>query len=144
MTVTPPSGFLSAVPGLFFHHVGIACRAFAAEEEVFSALGYTRESEEFMDPIQGIFGVFLIGEGPRLELLRETAEGQRLTPWLRKGIKLYHFGYEVDDMDRAIAQLRAFGAGLVVAPVPAVAFGGRKIAFFMLPNRLLIELISRG
>jgi len=31
---------------------------------------------------------------------------------------------------------------LIVAPVPAVAFGGRKIAFLMLPNRLLIELIE--
>jgi hypothetical protein len=30
----------------------------------------------------------------------------------------------------------------VVAPVPAVAFGGRLIAFVMMPNMLLVELIA--
>jgi xylulokinase len=42
----------------------------------------------------------------------------------------------------AIDALRAQRAKVAVAPVPAAAFGGREIAFLMLPNRLLIELIA--
>jgi hypothetical protein len=28
--------------------------------------------------------------------------------------------------------------------MPAVAFGGREIAFVVLPNRLLVELVAAG
>jgi hypothetical protein len=32
----------------------------------------------------------------------------------------------------------------MVAPVPAVAFGGRAIAFLLMPNLLLLELVESG
>jgi len=131
-----------SVPGLVFHHVGVACRDFGVEERAFAALGYEREGNDFVDPIQGIHGRFLVGTGPRLELLREQVEGTTLTPWLRKGITLYHLAFEAADLADAMARLIALGAKVVTGPVPAVAFGGRDIAFFMLPNRQMIELIS--
>jgi hypothetical protein len=58
-------------------------------------------------------------------------------------VKLYHLAYETTNLDAAIAVQRASGAKLVVKPVEAVAFQGRKVAFVMLRNRLLIELIAR-
>lgn len=130
------------IPGLVFHHVGVACGDFAKEEAVFAGLGYRREGEDFKDPAQGIEGRFLVGAGPRLELLRNLEGRDTLTPWLRKGIRFYHLAYEVNDLSAASDRLTAAGAKIVVAPVPAVAFHGRKIAFFMLPNLSLIELIS--
>jgi len=126
-----------------FHHVGVACRDPDREEKTFEALGYRLESAEFFDPIQGIHGRFLIGGGPRLELLRNHAEPGVLTPWLQKGIRFYHLAYETSDLERQAASLAAGGAKQVVAPVPAVAFGGRLISFHMLPNLTLVELISR-
>ncbi|HET9669902.1 MAG TPA: VOC family protein [Casimicrobiaceae bacterium] len=133
---------MNAVEGLAFHHVGVACTAIAAEERFFAMLGYRPEGEIFDDPVQGIRGRFLAGQSPRVELL-EPLGGTKgvLAPWLAQGVKLYHLAYLVPQLAPAIDSMRAQRAKLVVAPVPAVAFGGREIAFLMLPNRLLVELI---
>jgi methylmalonyl-CoA/ethylmalonyl-CoA epimerase len=130
---------------LDFHHVGVACTAIAAEERFFAMLGYRREGDVFEDRVQGIRGCFMAGQGPRVELLEPLATGDAksvLAPWLAQGVKLYHLAYLAPRLAAAIAALRAQRAKLVVAPVPAVAFGGREIAFVMLPNRLLVELIA--
>ncbi|MEO8448393.1 MAG: VOC family protein [Gemmatimonadota bacterium] len=129
-------------PGLHFHHIGVASSDLDAEEKVYHALGYRRESEDFTDPIQGIRGRFLIGGGPRLELLVQVPGKSVLEPWLRKGIRLYHLAWEADDLPAASEHFVAQRARVVVPPVPAVAFGGRLITFLMLPNLQLIELIA--
>ena len=134
----------SCETGFTFHHVGVACTDMAAEAAQFAALGYVAEGEAFEDPIQGVRGLFMAGQSPRVELLEPigTGSGGVLAPWLAKGIKLYHLAYFVPELGVAIDAMRARRGKLVVAPVPAVAFGGRRIAFVMLPNRMLIELIS--
>jgi len=134
-----------ASPGLAFHHVGVACTDIEAESARLAPLGYRFEREPFADPRQGVRGVFLVGQAPRLELL-EPLPGREdgvLAPWLAASIKLYHLAYETPDLASAIAHLRKSRAKVVVEPVPAVAFDGRDIAFLLLPNRLLIELIER-
>jgi len=50
--------------------------------------------------------------------------------------------YLTPDLDAAIGDLRKRRAKLLRAPTPAVAFDGRLVAFLMLPNRLLCELIG--
>jgi methylmalonyl-CoA/ethylmalonyl-CoA epimerase len=131
--------------GLAFHHVGVASTAIAAEERFFAMLGYRREGEIFEDAVQGIRGCFMAGQAPRVELLEplapEDAKGV-LAPWLAQGVKLYHLAYVAPQLAPAIDAMRTQRAKLVVAPVPAVAFGGREVAFLMLPNRLLVELIA--
>ncbi|HEX6795837.1 MAG TPA: VOC family protein [Casimicrobiaceae bacterium] len=130
--------------GLAFHHVGVACTDIASETAHFATLGYVPEGESFEDRVQGIRGMFMAGQSPRVELLeplRANAPGV-LEPWLSQRIKLYHLAYVAPDLSDAIASLRSQRGKLVAPPVPAVAFGGRNIAFVMLPNRLLVELIS--
>ena len=129
---------------LAFHHVGVACTDIVAEAKQFATLGYAVEGEPFEDTVQGVRGQFMAGQSPLVELLeplRVEPPGV-LAPWLVQGVKLYHLGYRVADLAHAIETLRARRGKLVVPPVPAVAFGGRSIAFLMLPNRLLIELIE--
>jgi methylmalonyl-CoA/ethylmalonyl-CoA epimerase len=131
---------------LRFHHVGVACTRIDAEAARLAPLGYIAEGAVFEDPVQGIRGVFLGGQSPRLELL-EPLEGHEagvLRPWLEGGIKLYHLAYETQRLAEGISNLRAAGAKVVVEPVPAVAFAGREIAFLMLRNRMLVELIALG
>ncbi|GAC1424835.1 MAG: VOC family protein [Candidatus Velthaea sp.] len=127
---------------LAFHHIGVASRNFEVEERCFAALGYVREGADFHDPIQGVHGRFLIGGGPRLELLRNDKEPGVLSGWLKKGVRFYHLAYEADDLERELAEFLGAGARQVVAPVPAVAFNGRLITFIMLQNLSLVELIS--
>jgi methylmalonyl-CoA/ethylmalonyl-CoA epimerase len=125
-----------------FHHLGVACRDLAAETEAFSMLGYEVEGEDFTDPAQGIEGRFLVGPGPRLELLVGVLGSSVLEPWLDKGIKFYHQAFVVRSLQRGVRELCDEGGRLVSAPTPAVAFGGRPIAFVMLRNLALVELIQ--
>jgi methylmalonyl-CoA/ethylmalonyl-CoA epimerase len=127
---------------LRFHHVGIASRRINDEVASLQTLGYRREGALFTDVGQGIRGQFMVGSGPRLEVL-EPHEGSRtLEPWLSKGVKMYHQAFRVDDLDRELSRRKAGGAMVVVPARPAIAFGGRRIAFVMLPGMLLIELIE--
>ena len=134
---------LPNLPSLKFHHIGLACTNLDAETKKLAILGYHTESDDFIDPIQGVHGRFLVGQVPRLELLVPIDKAEScLTPWLKSGTKMYHLAYETDAVEDAIEQLSTQRAKVVVHPVPAVAFDNRKIAFVMLPNMLLIELIS--
>lgn len=134
----------SAVPASFsFHHLGYACASLAKDRAQFEQLGYALEGDAFVDPVQGVTGVFLIGPGPRVELLEDVPGSSTLKPWLDKGVRIYHFAYEVPDMDQALAWARTQRAITTVQPVPAVAFGGRRIAFVMLRTGLMLEFIER-
>jgi len=128
--------------GFHFHHIGVACRDMEKEAEALKLLGYEMEGERFTDPLQKIHGCFLIGVGPRVELLAPVDDTSPVVSWLNKDVKMYHQAYEVESMERALARLTAQRAVVVSRPKPAIAFGGRKVAFLMLPNRLLIELIE--
>ncbi len=128
---------------LQFHHIGVAGKDLDSEMLRLATLGYSAEGDVFCDPIQGVEGRFLVGGGPRLEILRPTTAKGVLTPWLKSGTKLYHLAYCVgDQMGSEIEKLRDHGAKIVVQPVSATAFSGADICFLMLPNMLLIELIG--
>lgn len=138
---TPP---IALPPGAGFHHIGIAVRSMASERAFFEAMGYRAEGPDFADPIQGIAGCFLTGAGPRLELLENLPDENTLTPWLASGLRMYHLAYEVDSMDEALACARAARGKILVQPVPAVAFEGRRIAFAMFRNGMMLEFIERA
>ncbi len=126
-----------------FHHIGVATESIAQDEAVYAQLGYERDGEDFLDPGQGVRGVFLVGPGPRLELLEPHAGSTTLEPWLRAGSRLYHQAYEVDDLEESLASARKeLRAHVLRVPMPAPAFGGRPVSFLMLRNRSVIELIQ--
>jgi methylmalonyl-CoA/ethylmalonyl-CoA epimerase len=126
-----------------FHHIGCATQSIEREYSFFSSLGYASEDKDFSDEIQGIRGCFLVGAGPRVELLENLPGSRTLTPWLNAGIKFYHFAYFVTDIDVALIWARKSKGRVVVLPVPAVAFGGRLISFVMFRNGMLVELIEQ-
>lgn len=129
---------------LDFHHIGIACKDLEYEMKKFSYLGYEQESADFIDPIQGIKGRFITAENqPRLELLTNHGKKRTLAPWIKRGIKMYHMCYISPKFYESIIQMEKLGAKLIVEPVEAIAFKNSKIAFLMLPNRLLIELVEK-
>lgn len=130
------------LPDAEFHHIGVACESFECEQDKFAALGYRQESPDVHDPVQRVYVRFLIGGGPRMELIRGDGQAGPLTAWLKSGVKMYHLAYAVKDMAASMAFLKSQGARVVVDPVPAMAFGGRQISFLMLPNLLLVELIE--
>lgn len=128
--------------GLDFHHMGLACRDLDTEIKALEILGYQLESPFFEDPLQRVRGCFMVGAGPRLELLMPLDDTSPVMPWLAKGVKYYHQAFETADLRRAIDTLKARRGKVVVPPTPAVAFDGREIAFLLFPNMMLIELIQ--
>lgn len=70
------------------------------------------------------------------------SEDSVLSPWLKSNTKMYHIAYETNSLESVIQEVCTERGKLVVKPVPAVAFNNREIAFIMLPNMLLVELIS--
>jgi methylmalonyl-CoA/ethylmalonyl-CoA epimerase len=127
---------------LEFHHIGVACASIAAERVYWVSLGYSDEGGVFTDPTQGISGLFMTGGGPRIELLEPVGGSATLTPWLKRGIRMYHTGHLVADIEAAVAWAEELGGRTTVAPVPAMAFGLRRIAFVMMANGQLIEFIE--
>jgi methylmalonyl-CoA/ethylmalonyl-CoA epimerase len=125
-----------------FHHLGVACQDLAAEMDRFRVLGYRQECGFFRDPTQKIEGVFLTGPGPRLELLAPLDASSPVATWLKNGIKYYHQAFEVASMSRGLEQMRGRHGRVVAPPEPGAAFGGRLIAFVMLPGMILIEMIQ--
>lgn len=130
------------IPDAAFHHAGVASRDIEADVALYATLGYAPEGDVFEDPIQKIRGIFLVGLSTRVELVAPLDASSPVEAWLKRGVRLYHLAYETSDIALAIARMRDARAKVVVPPVPAVAFGGRRIAFLMLPTMSLIELIE--
>ena len=125
-----------------FHHLGHACKNLEHSQAFFAAMGYTQEGDTFSDDTQGIRGCFLIGPGPRIELLENLPGRETLTPWLDAGTRLYHMAYLVSSIDKALAWAREQRGVVTVKPVPAIAFGGRYIAFVMFRQGAMLEFIE--
>lgn len=140
--MTPPTS-PAPLPGLSFHHVGLACRDLRAEATAHAMLGFAPEGDVFEDPHQRVRGSFWVLGSFRVELLEPLDDASPVQDWLARGVRMYHVCYETDDLDRALAQLGDAGHRTVSAPAPAVAFGGRPVAFCMLRTRALVELLQR-
>ena len=105
--------------------------------------GYALMSGPFEDPIQKVRVCFIArGSEPQLELIAPLTEDAPVKRLLAKGGGAYHVCYEVDDIDAALAEVRGKGCIVLSGPAPAVAFSGRKIAWFYTPGRQLVEVVE--
>ena len=128
------------------HHLGIAVadlnQALAFYQ---SALGFQITSGPFVDPIQKVSVCFIQnrdGQGPLLELICPTEAASPVTGLLAKGTGAYHVCYEVKDLEETLDEMRSRGSVVVSNPQPAVAFGGRRIAWCFLPTKHLAEFVE--
>lgn len=128
------------------HHIGVAVANLQEALPVYtSVFGHTLLSGPVVDPIQRV-SVCFVGingsEEPAIELIEPAPGRSPLATVLAKGIGAYHVCYEVDDIDAALAHARAHRCQIVNAPAPAVAFDGRRIAWFYMPSRQLVEVLE--
>jgi methylmalonyl-CoA/ethylmalonyl-CoA epimerase len=79
----------------------------------------------------------------QLELVEPAAADSPVARFLEKGGGLHHLCYEVDDLQRQIQWMKSQRAVLIRSPKPAVAFGGRRIAWMRTRDSLLIEYLER-
>mgnify|MGYP001220834061 CR=1 FL=1 len=72
----------------------------------------------------------------------ELVEGAIVSSLLKKGINLYHFCYEVDDIKSTISKYINNGGLLLLEPTPAILFQDRLVCFINTPVGI-IELLSK-
>ena len=133
--------------GFKLRHVGVAVPSLGPATETLSTLfGYRVISGPFDDPIQKVSVNFLTrsdADATEIELIAPLTEDSPITSMLAKsGGGAYHLCFETSNIEEALVHAKNNGCMIVSPPVPAVAFGGRRIAWIYTRSRQLFELVE--
>lgn len=130
---------------LHFHHVGFVVPDITAGLSAFrQSLPLSWDGHVFSDPLQKVNVAFLSaapGEAS-IELVAPHSEESPVSRFLVNGGGLHHVCYEVENLEDAVREMRSRGASIAGRPKPAVAFAGRRIAWVITREKLLIELLE--
>jgi methylmalonyl-CoA/ethylmalonyl-CoA epimerase len=135
------------LPDFQTHHIGVLVKDIrAALIRYTESLGYQVRSELIHDPVQTAYVQFLglPGSTVHFELISPDGPESRLKNALKKGGGIHHICYSVPSIDEAVATLQDQRWLVIDPPQPATAFNGRKIAWLMNRDHLLVELVECG
>jgi methylmalonyl-CoA/ethylmalonyl-CoA epimerase len=135
-----PLGF-----ALSLHHVGFVVANIERSVTGFiNSLGMSWDGAIYEDPVQKVRVAFL-ATGPtcaQIELVEPAGDDSPVNRFLAKGGGQHHLCYEVNDIERALDELKSRKASVVQQPCPAVAFDGRRIAWLITREKLVVELLE--
>lgn len=127
------------------HHTGYITGNIDETAKAFEVLGYTKQPT-YDDTIQKCFICFLkrAEDEALIELVQPHEDNKTMQKMLTKrGVSPYHLCYEVEDVQAIYDKLSDTEGWLpVFAPVEAVAFGNRKITYFMNVETGFLEFVS--
>ena len=130
------------------HHIGIASenleRSIRNHEALFNMHPVTDIVE---DPVQKVSVVMLSdteGKGVPIELISPLDDESPVSNIVKKGIRLYHLCFTVENIESALKKAREAGALVISSPSPAKLYGGRKIAFIYTPDGYLVEFLEES
>ena len=111
------------------HHVGIAVRSLEEAANRFGGLLGLERGAQYDLPEFGVKALFLpVGEG-NLELLEPMGAGSTVASFLEKrGEGMHHVCFEVEDLEKSLADFAASGAKLIDEK-PRRGAGGHLVAF---------------
>jgi methylmalonyl-CoA/ethylmalonyl-CoA epimerase len=145
--VVERAGFLLS-GNTVLHHLGFVVASISAVAEEFAAsMSAHWDGEITHDPIQRVRVAFFRPadvRNPVFELVEPASELSPISNFLKKRGGLHHVCYEIDDLESGLSEARRAGLVIVANPEPAVAFGGRRIAWVCSKSRLLVELLERS
>jgi methylmalonyl-CoA/ethylmalonyl-CoA epimerase len=108
-------------------HLGIAVPSLEAAVAAYEALGFAVEARHDV-PTEKVRTAFLpVGES-HLELLEPTDPDSAIGRFLEKRSGLHHVCVLVEDIDAALAEMKARGVPLV-DQAPRIGAGGCRVAF---------------
>ncbi len=108
-------------------HLGIAVRSLPEALKAWEGLGFAREATHDV-PTEGVRVAFLpVGES-RLELLEPTDPRSTIARFLEKRGGLHHVCVLVDDLEAALAELKAKNVRLIDER-PRPGAGGSRVVF---------------
>ena len=125
------------------HHIGYLAKSIAKTEKKFLELGYEVERPTKYDEIRDIDIEFLVNGDYRVELIEPKSKESPMYPLLKNYKNTpYHFCYEVDDIDKAIAELQDKHYTLIQEPNLAPCIDSKKVAFLNNISMGIIELVE--
>lgn len=130
---------------LRLHHVGFVVASIEqAMPKFVHSLAASWDERVIHDPLQSVKVAFLTTrpEDPQIELVEPADEKSPVFRFLQQGGGLHHVCYEVADLEGQLSEFRSRGAVIAKRPKPAVAFGGRRIAWVLTAEKLLVELLE--
>ena len=126
-------------------HIGIAVKSIEERLQFYeSALGLHLEGVETVED-QKVKTAFLPCGDSELELLESTADDGAVAKFIEKnGEGIQHIALRVDDLDKALEELREKGVRLI-DETPRIGAGGARIAFVhpKATGGVLLELCER-
>lgn len=131
---------------LSLHHIGFVVAEIQSSIRGFHAsLGAAWDGFVYEDPKQKVKVAFLTTHPAQgqIELVEPASDASPVTKFLReRGGGLHHVCYEVSNLEQALAAFKTRGAMIAKRPMPAVAFDGRRIAWIVTAEKLLVELLE--
>lgn len=126
-------------------HIGIAVKSIEESLAFYQGvLGIKcTGTEEVVD--QKVITAFLPVGDTEVELLQSTSDEGTIAKFIeKKGEGLHHIAFRVDDIEKALEELKAKGIRLI-DETPRLGAGGAKIAFIhpKASNGVLIEISQR-
>ncbi len=138
-------------------HIGFVVEKIEEFARVLKAIGFDDMTRPVADHNNNVYASFVpIGgnDDVYLEVLEPVDDTSVVSGFLKRtGGGLHHLCFEVDDIEKASKELEGLGFKMVSGPAMCPAYdenldrtceGVTKISFFLLPNRLLIELLEKG
>ncbi|MBV9483088.1 MAG: VOC family protein [Acidobacteria bacterium] len=130
-----------------FHHVGFVVSSIPKAAPGFAeSLDAEWDGAIVHDMHQTVRVTFLRSRqlgNPLFELVEPAGEQSPVMSLAKRGGGLHHVCYMADALEKKLADCRARHCLIVRPPLPAAAFGGRRIAWVYTPNKLLIEYLER-
>lgn len=131
---------------LKLHHIGFVVPSIQESGKSFGlALGATWDGNVVFDPIQKVRVTFLQGNSPTdplIELVEPGGPESPVSRFLERHGGLHHLCYEMADLEAHLTFCQSVGTIIIHPPVPAVAFGGRRIAWTLTKKNLLVEFLE--
>jgi methylmalonyl-CoA/ethylmalonyl-CoA epimerase len=126
-------------------HLGIAVNSIEQAQEFWTAvLGLPFEGSETVEAQKVTTAFYPVGES-EVELLESTAADGPVAKYIEKrGQGIQHVAFRVEDIEAALAELKAKGVQLI-DQTPRMGAGGARIAFLhpRATNGVLVELCER-
>jgi len=134
--------------GIKLHHFGYVVISINAVAKDFArSLGLRWDGCIVHDPLQTVYVSFLhpvVAGNPVMELVQPEGDDSFVRSFCNRGGGLHHICYEVDRLEAQLQRARRNGDLVARAPMPAMAFDCRRVAWVYTKNKLLLEYLERN
>lgn len=131
--------------GLSLAHIGLAVENIDSGADTMRLLTAKAVTPVIEDPVQQAFLQMYLSGNTYIELIAPSSEDSHVVKMLSgQPSVLAHMCFQTDDISASIDHINNSGGLVFKGPAPAKLFGGKQVAFAMLSNRMIVEIVENG